>query len=198
MEFSMKFKRIISVVLLLCIAFSMAACKKGVDPKKVVNDFMGSLLKYDVVKMSQYVVDVPTSGDNFVYDVYTDPHYVSLYQAAYAEKLSYKVTSVTGDTVKVKVTMPDLVSLYNNAFAALASAATSNEDFMNDINDPENEIHLTIIALMINEINNGSVDTYTEEVALKVNTINDETKIVSNEQLERLMTSKLCTKFVAE
>lgn len=194
----MKFKRIISVVLLLCIAFSMAACKKGFDPKKVVNDFMGSLSKYDVVKMSKQLVDVPASSDNFVYDVFTDPHYVSLYKTAYAEKMSYKVTSVTGDTVKVKVTMPDLVSLYNNAFASLASAATSDEDFKNDINDPENEIHLTIIALMIDAINNGSVDTYTEEVSLKVSTINDETKVVSNEQLELLMTSKLCTKFEAK
>ena len=187
----MKFRRIISIVLILCLAFSLAACKSGGDSKKVVDGFMKELSKYDVNKMSNYLVDVPTSDNLYLYDVYTDGRYVALYKAAYADNFAYEIVSSSQDSAKVKVTMPDLLTLYRNAMTTLAAEIMSDEELLNHAMDPSSEPHLELLAEMTNAVNDGNIDTITEEFTLKLTTINGELKIAQNDQLEQLMTSKL-------
>lgn len=187
----MKFRRIISIVLLLCLTFSLASCRSGGDSKKVVKDFMSAMGTYDVNKMAQYLEDVPSSDSAYLYDVYTDGHYVNLYKAAYKDTLTYEIVSAKGNTVKVKVTMPDLVTLYSGALTSVASEIFSDPELLDHAMDPSSELHLELLAEMTNAISNGDVDTITEEFTLKLGTINGELKIMLNDQLEQLMTSKL-------
>lgn len=188
----MKFRRIISVVLILCMAVSLASCKSAGDSKKVVDEFMSALASYDVNEMAKYVEDMPSNADSvYIYDVFTDGHYVDLYQIAYEDTLSYEVVSAKGNSVKIKVTMPDIYSLYQDTFMSFLTSAFSSQEILDYVMDDESEPQLMIIALMIDAIENGDIETVEEEFTLKIGTINGETKIMTNDQLEQLMTSKL-------
>ena len=193
MELFMKLKRIISVVLILCLMFSVCSCKKGADSKQVVDSFMKALSTYDVDAMSKHLEDMPTNGDSvYVYDIFTDGHYVDLYEIANTDRFEYKIVSAKGNTVKVKVTMPDIYTLYKDTFMTVMTNTFANEELLDYILDEDNEPQLLVIALMIDAIENGDVDTVEEEFTLKIGNINGETKIMVNDQLEQLMTSKLC------
>ncbi len=189
----MKFKRIISVLLILCLMVSVCSCKKGADSKEVVDGFLKALSTYDVNEMAQYLEAVPSNADSvYIYDVFTDGHYVDLYQMANTDRFEYTIASTKGNTVKVKVTMPDIYSLYRDTFFTVMTNTFANEDLLEYVLDEENEPQLLVIALMIDAIENGDVDTVEEEFTLKIGNINGETKIMVNDQLEQLMTSKLC------
>ncbi len=188
----MKFKRIISVVLLLCMTVSLASCKSSGSAKQVVEDFMTALAAYDVNAMANCVEDMPNSTDSvYIHDIFTEGYYVDLYQIANKDNLSYEIVSTKGDSVKVKVKMPDIYTLYQNTFMSVVSQTFANEDLLNYVLDEENDPQLMVIALMIDSIENNGIDTIEEEFTLKVGTINGETKIMTNDQLEQLMTSKL-------
>lgn len=185
----MKFKRVVLIVLALCMAFSLAACKKSGNSKEVVKDFMDALTEYDVDSMAEYLEDVPTADETYVYDVFTDAHYVDLYRAAYKDNFDYSIESAKAESVKVKVTMPDLVSLYDSCFNELMKASAEENIF--DGLDNDSEAHLRVIAYMRNEIEENGVDTVTKEFTLKLDNING-LKIMNNAELEQLMTSYLC------
>lgn len=188
----MKFKRIVAVVLVLCMVFCLTSCKSG-DPKKVVNDFMKALVKYDVNAMAKYVEDIPSNTNSiYKHDIYTSGYYVDLYQMANEGRLTYKIVSVKGNSVKVKVKLPDIYTLYSNTLMSLVSQTFANEELLNYVLDEENDPQLMLIALMIDAVENGDVGTVEEEFVLKTGKINGELKIMTNEQLEQLMTSKLC------
>ena len=188
----MKFRKIIAVVLLVCMTFSIASCKSSGSAKQVVEDFMTALAAYDVNAMANYVEDMPTSADGvYIHDIFTEGYYVDLYQAANKDTFKSEVVSAKGDTVKVKVTMPDIYSLYQNTFMSVLTQTFANEDLKNYVLDEENDPQLMVIALMINAIEEGGIDTVEEEFTLKVGQINGETKIMTNDQLEQLMSSKL-------
>lgn len=188
----MKFKRIIAAVLVLCLTVCLASCNSG-DPKKVVDGFMKALAEYDVNAMAKYVEDIPTNSNSiYKYDVFTSGYYVDLYQMANKDIFSYKIVSVKNNAVKVKVKMPDIYTLYSNTLMSLVSQTFANEDLLNFVLDEENDPQLMLIALMINAAENGDVGTVEEEFVLKIGKINGEYKIMTNDQLEQLMTSKLC------
>lgn len=188
----MKLKRIISVVLILCMMVSVCSCKSGANSKDVVDDFLKALSTYDVDAMAKHLEDMPSNADSvYIYDVFTDGHYVDLYQMANEDRFEYKVVSAKGNSVKVKVTMPDLASLYRDTFFTVMTNTFANEELLDYVLDEDNEPQLLVIALMINAIENGDVDTVEEEFTLKIGSINGETKIMVNDQLEQLMTSKL-------
>ena len=189
----MKFKRIISVLLILCMMVSVCSCKKGADTKEVVDGFLKALSTYDVNAMAGYLEAVPSNADSvYIYDVFTDGHYVDLYQMANTDRFEYTIVSTKGNTAKVKVTMPDIYSLYRDTFFTVMTNTFANQDLLDYVLDEENEPQLLVIALMIDAIENGDVDTVEEEFTLKLGNINGETKIMVNDQLEQLMTSKLC------
>ena len=189
----MKFKRIISVLLILCMMVSVCSCKKGADTKEVVDGFLKALSTYDVNAMAGYLEAVPSNADSvYIYDVFTDGHYVDLYQMANTDRFEYSIVSTKGNTAKVKVTMPDIYSLYRDTFFTVMTNTFANQDLLDYVLDEENEPQLLVIALMIDAIENGDVDTVEEEFTLKLGNINGETKIMVNDQLEQLMTSKLC------
>ena len=189
----MKFKRIISVLLILCMMVSVCSCKKGADTKEVVDGFLKALSTYDVNAMAGYLEAVPSNADSvYIYDVFTDGHYVDLYQMANTDRFEYTIVSTKGNTAKVKVTMPDIYSLYRDTFFTVMTNTFANHDLLDYVLDEENEPQLPVIALMIDAIENGDVDTVEEEFTLKIGNINGETKIMVNDQLEQLMTSKLC------
>ena len=192
MEYIMKLKRIISAVLILCMMVSVCSCKKGADSQEVVGDFLKALSTYDVNEMAKHLEDMPSNADSvYVYDVFTDGHYVDLYQIANEDRFEYKIVSSKGNTVKVKVTMPDLYSLYRDTFFTVMTNTFANDELLEYVLDEENEPQLLVIALMINAIENGDVDTVEEEFTLKIGNINGETKIMVNDQLKQLMTSKV-------
>lgn len=172
---------------------SVASCKSGGDSKKVVDSFMEALAAYDVNAMAKCLEDVPSNADSvYIYDVFTDGHYVDLYQIANEDRIQYEILSAKGDSVKIKVTLPDLYTLYQDTFLSFMSNTFSNQEMLDYVLDEDSEPQLMVIALMINAIENGDVDTFEEEFTLKMGTINGETKIMVNDQLEQLMTSKLC------
>lgn len=188
----MKLKKIIAVVLLVCMIFTVASCKSSGSSKKVVEDFMTALATYDVEAMSKFVEDMPNNDDSvYIHDVFTEGYYVDLYQIANAERLSYEIVSAKGDTVKVKVKMPDLYSLYQNTFMSLMTQTFANEDLLNYVLDEDNDPSLMVIALMIDSIESDGIDTVEEEFSLKVGKINGEYKIMTTDQLEKLMTSNI-------
>ncbi len=189
----MKFRRIIAVALLLCMCFSLAACKSGKsEAEKVVTDFMTALTTYDLDAISKCVEDIPdNSGSVYKHDIFTSDHYRDLYAKA-NESLAYTITSANAKEVTVKVTMPDIYTLYQNTFTSVLSQAFESEDMLDYILDEENDPALLIIALMINEIETNGIDTVEEEVTLSMNKINGEYKISADEQLELIMTNKLC------
>lgn len=188
----MKFRRIISIALLVCIMLSFTSCKSGAsEAKGVVEEFMTALATYDLDAMSKCVEDIPdNSGSIYIHDIYTEDYYKDLYVKAY-ETLSYNITSANSKEVKLSVTMPDLYTLYQNTFVSVFSQAVSDEKMQEYILNEDNDAQLLIIALMIDEIENNGIETITEEVTLSVGQINGEYKILSNDQLKLVMTSKL-------
>lgn len=188
----MKFKRLVSIILVLCMTFLLTSCNAG-NSKEVVKGFMSALKDYDVTKMAKYVEDIPSNSSNiYKYDIFTSGYYVDLYKAANEDVLSYKIVSSKNDSVKIKVKMPDLSTLYSNTFMSVVSQAFGNDEILNYVLDEQNDPHLLVIALMIDAIDNGDVDTVEQEFTLKLTKINGELKIKTNEQLEKLMTSNLC------
>lgn len=188
----MKLRKIIAVVLLVCMVFTIASCKSSGSAKKVVEDFMTALATYDVEAMAKCVEDMPNNDDSiYIHDVFTEGYFVDLYQIANENRLSYEIVSAKGDTVKVKVKMPDLYSLYQNTFMSLMTQTFSNEELLNYVLDEDNDPSLMVIALMIDSIENEDIDTVEEEFTLKVGKINGEYKIMNTDQLEKLMTSNI-------
>ena len=188
----MKFRKIIAVVLILCMAVSLVSCNSSADAKKVVKDFMTALSVYDVNAMAACVEDMPTNDDSvYIHDVFTEGYYVDLYKIANEDNFSFEIVSAKGNNVKVKVEMPDIYTLYQNTFMSVVSETLSNEELFNYVLDEENDPQLMVIALMIDSIENDGIDTIEEEFTLKLGKINGKTKIMINDQLEELMTSKL-------
>lgn len=188
----MKFKRFISLALTAVLAVSLVSCKSGSgEAKEVVTDFMTALTTYDMNAMSKCIEDFPdNTGTAYKHDIYTEDYYKDLYEAANT-KLSYSITSASSKQVKLKVTMPDIYTLYQNTFLSVAQQALGNEQMTQYVMDENNDAHLLIIALMINEINTNGVGTVDEEITLSVGKINGEYKIKTDDQLKTLMTSKL-------
>lgn len=188
----MKFRRIVSVVLLMCMALSLVSCKSGAgEAEKVVTDFMTALSTYDIDAMSKCVEDLPdNSGSVYKHDIFTEAEYRDLYAAA-NEKLSYSIKSANAKEVKIAVTMPDVYTLYQNMFMAVLSQAMSNEEMQNYILDENNDPQLLIVAMMINQIKTEGIDTVEEEITLSIGKINGEYKILNDDQLELVMTDKL-------
>ena len=189
----MKFKRLVAVALLLCMVVSLASCKSGAtQAKQVVADFMTALTTYDLGAMSKCVEDIPdNTGSVYIHDIYSETEYKDLYTVA-NKVLSYSVVSANSKEVKLKVTMPDIYSLYQENFMSVLSWALSDEAGMNYVLDEEKDPQLLIVALMIDSIEKNSIKTVEEEITLSVGKINGEYKILTDEQLEILMTSKLC------
>ncbi len=188
----MNFRKIISVLLLICLIFSISSCKSGASTEKVVDNFMKALAEFDVREMAKYVEDMPSNADSvYMHDIYTEGYYVDLYQIANEDLFEYDIVSVKGNKVKVKVTMPDIYTLYQNTFMSVVSQTFSNEDLLEYVLDEDNDPQLMVIALMIDAIENDGIDTVEEQFTLNVGNINGEPKIMTNEQLEQLMTSKL-------
>jgi len=191
-EFIMKFRKIIAVVLLVCMTFALASCKSSGSAKQVVEDFMTALAGYDVNAMANCVEDMPTSADGvYIHDIFTEGYYVDLYQIANKDTFKSEIVSAKGDTVKVKVTMPDIYSLYQKTFMSVLTQTFAKEELKDYVLDEKNDPQLMVIALMIYSIENDGIDTVEEEFTLKVGQINGETKIMTNDQLEQLMSSKL-------
>lgn len=192
LEFNMKLKRFISVTLLLCMLFSLASCKSGANAaKEVVNDFMTALTTYDLNAMAGCVEDIPdNSGSSYIHDIYTEDYYRDLYATA-NEKLTYSITSANAKEVKLKVQMPDLYTLYNDTLLSVLSATMENEDFYNYVLDEENDPPVLIVATMINSIKTNGINTVEEEITLSIGKINGEYKILTDDSLKMLMTSKL-------
>ena len=191
-EFFMKFKKLISLMLIAVLAVSLVSCKSGsTAAKDTVTNFMTALATYDMNEMSKYIEDFPdNTGTAYKHDIYTEDYYRDLYEAANT-KLSYSITSATANEVKLNVTMPDIYTLYQNTFMSVLSQAMSDENMQNYVLDEENDPQLLIIALMINEINENGIDTVNEEITLSVGKINDEYRIKTDDQLKLLLTSKL-------
>ena len=142
--------------------------------------------------MANCVEDMPSSADSvYIHDIFTEGYYVDLYQIANKDTFKYEIVSVKGETAKVKVTMPDIYTLYMNTFTSVLTQTFANEQLKDYVLNEENDPQLMVIALMINSIENDGIDTIEEEFTLKVSQINGETKIMTNDQLEQLMTSKL-------
>lgn len=188
----MKFKRFISLALTAVLAVSLVSCKSGSSAaKEVVTDFMTALTTYDMNEMSKCIEDFPdNTGTPYKHDIYTEDYYKDLYEAANS-KLSYSITSSSAKEVKLKVTMPDIYTLYQNAFMSVLSKALSDEQMQSYVLDENNDPQLLIVALMINEIDTNGVDTIDEEITLSIGKINGEYKIKTDDQLKMLMTSKL-------
>ncbi len=188
----MKFKKLISLMLIAVLAVSLVSCKSGsTAAKDTVTNFMTALATYDMNEMSKYIEDFPdNTGTAYKHDIYTEDYYRDLYEAANT-KLSYSITSATANEVKLNVTMPDIYTLYQNTFMSVLSQAMSDENMQNYVLDEENDPQLLIIALMINEINENGIDTVNEEITLSVGKINDEYRIKTDDQLKLLLTSKL-------
>ena len=87
--------------------------------------------------------------------------------------------------------MPDIYTLYQNTFMSVLSQALSSEDSQNWVLDENNDPQILIIALMCQEIEDNGIGTVEEEITLSIGKINGEYKILTNDQLELLLTSKL-------
>ncbi len=188
----MKFKRAISLVLIVILAFSLVSCKSGAGAaKKVVENFMTALTTYDMDAMRDCIEDFPdNSGTPYKHDIYTEDYYKDLYEAANS-KLSYTIKSAKAGSVTLDVIMPDVYGLYQKTFMSVLSQTFSSDEAMKWVEDPENDPQLLVIALMIDEIEKNGIDTVDEEITLTVGKINGEYRIMSNDQLKLLMTSKL-------
>lgn len=188
----MKFKRFIAFALTAVIAVSLVSCKSGSGAaKEVVTNFMTALTTYDMNEMSKYIEDFPdNTGTAYKHDIYTEDYYADLYEKANS-KLAYTIKSASAKEVKLSVTMPDIYTLYQNTFMSVLSQALSAEDLQNWVHDENNDPQLLIIALMIQEIEDNGIGTVEEEITLSVGKINGEYKVLTNDQLELLLTSKL-------
>ncbi len=191
-EFIMKFRRIVSIALLLCMCFSLVACKSGAgEAKKVVEDFMTALTTYDLDAMAKCVEDIPdNTGSIYKHDIFTEDYYKDLYAAA-NEKLTYSIVSASSKEVKLKVTMPDVYGLYQEKFMSVLSQAISDDKMQEYVLDEKNDPQLLVIALMITDIESNGIDTVEEEITLSVGKINGEYRILTDDNLKLLMTSKL-------
>lgn len=188
----MKFRRIISVVLLLCMLFSLTACKTGgSQSKKVTKALMDALYEYDINAISECIEDFPdNTGTAYIHDIYTEDYYKDLYTAA-NKSMSYEIVSASGKAVTVKVKMPDLYALYQKTFSSIAAQALGNDQLMQYVLDDKNDAHLLVIAYMIKDIEDNGVSTTEQEIKLFVSKINGEYKIKTDENLEKLLTSGL-------
>ena len=188
----MKFKKLISLMLIAVLAVSLVSCKSGSSAAKdTVTNFMTALTTYDMNEMSKYIEDFPdNTGTAYKHDIYTEDYYKDLYEVANS-KLAYTITSATANEVKLNVTMPDIYTLYQNTFMSVLSQAMSSEEMQQYVLNEENDPQLLIIALMIDEIEKNEIDTVSEEITLSVGKINDEYKIKTDDQLKILLTSKL-------
>ena len=188
----MKFKRFVAFALTAVLSVSLVSCKSGSGAaKEVVTNFMTALTTYDMNEMSKYIEDFPdNTGTAYKHDIYTENYYSDLYALANS-KLSYTIKSASAKEVKLSVTMPDIYTLYQNTFMSVLSQALSSEDSQNWVLDENNDPQILIIALMCQEIEDNGIDTVEEEITLSIGKINGEYKILTNDQLELLLTSKL-------
>ena len=190
----MKFKNLVSIVLLVCMVFSLSACKSGAAASKELTEtLMTSLATYDINAISKCVEDVPdNTGTTAVVDIYTSDYYMDIYAAANAN-LTYTVSSSSAKEIVLKVNMPDLVSLYNKCWNTALSGALSDAELQKLVIEGSTSFdpNLLVPALMLNELKSGSVSTVEKEIKLSVVKINGEFKIKTDEQLKCLLSDGL-------
>lgn len=188
----MKLRNVISVLLIICILFSLASCSGGkAAAKSVTTKLMTALATYDIYAISKCVEDMPdNTGTAYAHDIYTEDYYKDLYTLA-NQSLSYTVKSASAKEVVLNVKMPDLYSLYKKVYSSVLAQGVESSDKKDYITNDENDPQLLVIALMIKDIEANGVATVDQEIKLSVGKFNDSYKIHTDDQLKLLLSDGL-------
>jgi hypothetical protein len=188
----MKFRRIVSIALILCMLFSFASCSGGAAAsKKVVSNLMTALATYDAFAIAKCVEDMPdNSGTAYVHDIYTEDYYKDLYALA-NQNLSYTVASASAKEVVLNVKMPDLYSLYEKVYNSVLAQTLTSDDNLNYVLNNDNDAQVLVIALMIKDIEDNGIATVDKQVKLSISKINDSYKVNTDDQLKLLLSDGL-------
>jgi hypothetical protein len=156
------FKKVLSVLLLTTLIFSLIGCSKMPKPDVSVSGFFDALKKQDVTTAAKFIKSDTKSGLN-----YDNVEQEKVVKEVFS-KLDYQIESsdVKGDnaTVKAKITSVDLVKITGKMISdllptfmaqALSGNQTSDEEsqklvdqyFSNSINDPKAEMTATEITI---------------------------------------------------
>lgn len=180
-------KRIVTVVVLICILFSFAACQK--DAAQIDRLFEG-LRTYDRSLMSEVLTEFPDNSE-YVYldDIFNDEKYIKVYQALYKD-IDYKIIKTDQYSAKVRVRMPDIQKLFIDVSAWVFSAALEDAELSNKLAENDYNGVILIQELMYAYATNGNyeVQTIETEFNLRFEEIDGRKCIVCDEELRALIT----------
>ncbi len=191
----MKMKKIIALVLVFVVAFSVCGCATNSfaeQEQNVIHGFMNGLKIYSIDEMTNYIESFPNS-DNSIYvnDVFSDPSFVEVYKEANTH-MSYTIADkkVDGAAV-VTVTFVDIQKLYADTVAKMFTSANTDENLKNLLLDENTNAQELISAYMLSTLQNSDVETVTEEFRLTTYKDGNSFKIRTDDELKELMTGKL-------
>ena len=191
----MKMKKIIALVLVFVVAFSVCGCATNSfaeQEQNVIHGFMNGLKIYSTDEMTNYIESFPNS-DNSIYvnDVFSDPSFVEVYKEANTH-MSYTIADkkVDGAAV-VTVTFVDIQKLYADTVAKMFTSANTDENLKNLLLDENTNAQELISAYMLSTLQNSDVETVTEEFRLTTYKDGNSFKIRTDDELKELMTGKL-------
>ncbi len=180
-------KRIVAVIILICILFSFAACQKG---QAQIDRLFEGLKTYDRSVMSEVLTEFPDNSE-YVYldDIFNDEKYIKVYQALY-EDIDYEIIKIDQYSAKVKVTMPNIQKLFTDVSAWVLSAALEDAELSNKLAEDDYNGIILIQKLMYAYATNGNyeVQTLEAEFNLRFEEVGGKKYIICDEELRALIT----------
>ncbi len=180
-------KRIVAVIVLICILFSFSACRK--DTAQIDRLFEG-LKTYDRSVMSEVLTEFPDNSE-YVYldDIFNDEKYIKVYQALY-EDIDYEIIKMDQYSAKVKVKMPNIQKLFTDVSAWVLSAALEDAELSNKLAENDYNGIILIQELMYAYATNGTYEMQTldAEFNLRFEEVDGKKYIICDEELRALIT----------
>ena len=186
-------KKLLSVVLIIALTFSMIACSKP-DPKASVAGYLNALKAGNIEAMNQYV---KPDSDNEVKEVFNNENdeYSEAFLKAY-NKLEYKILSskVDGDTaiVEAEINAPNLGEImteFMKEALSLAFASAFSE------NKSEEEIDDLMNTLLMDKMTSEDMPMLKKTVKINLVKENDTWIITPNDDLVDALTGNLASIF---
>ncbi len=180
-------KRIIAVIVLMCILFSFTASQKN---ETQIDRLFEGLKSYDRSVMSEVLTEFPDNSE-YVYldDIFNDEKYIKIYQELYKD-IDYEIIKIDQYSAKVKVKMPNVQKLFTDVSAWVLSSALEDAELSNKLAENDYNGILLIQELMYAYATNGNyeVQSLNTEFNLRFEEADGKKYIICDEELRALIT----------
>lgn len=189
-------KRMVAFALLVALIIVLSGCGHKIsheDAQSVVEPFFAALKEYDRAEMTAYLSEFPDNSEYvYVDDIFNDEAYIKLYQQLYSS-ITYSIKSTSGAKVVLEVSMPNIHALYTDISARIMNLTLMDESLRDKLeeNSENAVVLLQQTMLSIAAENPEQVETMKEEFTLTFQNENGSYKIVTDDELRKLLTGNL-------